>query len=226
MMHTPRTRAVTTVIVTLALAAGLGLAGCGAKKAEPEPLPVETKPQQKASPTSSQAGGGKVLEVIANTEFEPTEYKAVRSACENAGYQVVVANSSGKPSVSADGVTVPPDTTIADAKEADYAAVVLIGGPGVNEYYNNAKLQSIVRDAAAAGKVVGAICIAPVVLANAGVLNGKKGTVWPDEKERLAAAGCAVQGEQVVVDGKIVTAEGPDVAVEFADAVVKNIKGQ
>lgn len=64
-----------------------------------------------------------------------------------------------------------------------------------------------------------AICLAPVTLANAGLLEGKRATVYPSAKSFLKWKGATYTGNPVEVDGNIVTANGPEVAEEFAQAV-------
>lgn len=66
--------------------------------------------------------------------------------------------------------------------------------------------------------MLGTICLAPVCLANAGVLSGKKATVYPDEVAGLKSAGALYTGARVEVDGRIVTASGPESTGEFGEA--------
>ncbi|MBC7348303.1 MAG: DJ-1/PfpI family protein, partial [Clostridia bacterium] len=74
-------------------------------------------------------------------------------------------------------------------------------------------------EAAEQGKVLGAICLAPVTLANAGVLAGRKATVFSPEAKRLEAAGAKYTGAGVEIDGRIVTASGPENAKDFGEAI-------
>ena len=75
-----------------------------------------------------------------------------------------------------------------------------------------------------AGKLVGAICIAPRILSEAGILNGKKATVYSSEAGVLRANGAIYTGKDVEVDGKIVTASGPHAAEQFGNTLVKLLK--
>ena len=83
----------------------------------------------------------------------------------------------------------------------------------------------IIQEAVAKHKILAAICVAPVILARAGVLKGKKATVWSSLLDKswakeLKEAGCRVEEKRIVTDGKIVTADGPAVAKEFAEAII------
>jgi len=79
------------------------------------------------------------------------------------------------------------------------------------------------------GKVLAAICIAPGILAAAGVLNNKKVTVWSSAMDKsfiriLEKSGAKYLDKSVVSDGKIITASGPDAAQEFAQAIIDRLK--
>jgi protease I len=77
----------------------------------------------------------------------------------------------------------------------------------------------LVKEANRAGKVVSAICLAPVTLANAGLLEGKRATAYPSAESFLKWKGAIYTGNAVEVEGNIVTANGPEAAEEFAQAV-------
>jgi protease I len=71
---------------------------------------------------------------------------------------------------------------------------------------------------------VGAICIAPVILANAGLLKGKKATVFPDGKEIFQANQVIYTGNQVTIDGRLITGCGPEAAEKFGRELVTLLK--
>jgi protease I len=102
-----------------------------------------------------------------------------------------------------------------------YDAVVFIGGGGSAVYFNDPLALKIAKEAYAAGKVVAALCIAPTILANAGILQGKRVTCFRDEDASLRAAGAQYTGEGVTVDGNIITADGPKTAKDFGKAIAK-----
>jgi protease I len=74
--------------------------------------------------------------------------------------------------------------------------------------------------------IVGAICLAPKILANAGILEGKNATVFPDSESiaYLESKGATYTEEEVPRDGNIITASGPEASEAFADAVVAAAK--
>ena len=130
-----------------------------------------------------------VLLVIAPENFRDEEYAEPRAVFEAAGYTVVVASASLETATGMLGMEVQPDLLLADVQVGDYDAVVFIGGMGARAYWDDPQAHRIAQEAVAAGKVVGAICIAPVILARAGVLEGKQATVFKGNCGELEAGG-------------------------------------
>lgn len=164
--------------------------------------------------------GKKVLFIIASGDFRDEEYIHSREILEGRGATVVVASSSLNTSQGVLGLRVKPDILMDEVHVHSYDAIVFIGGIGAQEYWNNPKAHSIAKEAVEAGKVVGAICIAPVTLANAGILNGKRATVFRSQAHMLRVKGAEYTVASVELDGKIITADGPKSARKFGQAIV------
>ncbi len=122
-----------------------------------------------------------------------------------------------------EGARVVPDLVLSEAAAGDYVAVAFIGGSGSRELFSDADAIALARGADAAGLTVAAICMAPAVLAAAGVLEGVKATCDPAVEGELRKGGAIRLHEEVVVDGNIVTASGPPEAEAFGAALVDNI---
>ncbi|MCL5292066.1 MAG: DJ-1/PfpI family protein [Actinobacteria bacterium] len=167
----------------------------------------------------------KVLMIIAPKNFRDEEYLRPRKILENAGASVTVASATTAEVTGMLGLKVKPDLRLTDVKVDDYDAVVFIGGGGASAYYDDQTALSIAKKAAGS-KIVGAICIAPQILANAGVLQGKKATVFASQIESLKAKGANFTGAGVERDGNIITADGPGSAGEFGDAILNAITEQ
>ena len=116
-------------------------------------------------------------------------------------------------------VRVTPDVTLEQVDPVAYDAVLFVGGTGAREYFDNPLAHGIAVKAHEAGKVVGAICIAPATLANAGLLKGKKAACGASVSDILIRNGAHLARSRVVQDGQIVTAEGPMDAQAFGEAV-------
>lgn len=163
----------------------------------------------------------KIVMIIASQNFRDEELFEPKAIIESAGNDVTIASSSLAQSVGMLGGKVKPDILIKDINVSDYDAVVFVGGAGASEYWQDATAHKIVQDTINRGKILGAICIAPVTLARAGVLNGKKATVWQSEKGKISAAGSTYTGAPVEVDGNIITANGPTSARAFGNALLR-----
>ena len=121
-------------------------------------------------------------------------------------------------------VTAQVDATVDEVTAAGYDALTLVGGPGALEHLDTRQVHALFRDAAAAGKVIGAICISPVVLAHAGLLNGKRAACWPDGASEIEKNGGNCTGADLEIDGKIVTASGPLPASKYGRALLELLK--
>ena len=168
--------------------------------------------------------GKQVLMVIAAADFRDEEYFEPYNLLRRCGAAVTVASSIKGAAVSVFGKTVTTDRQIAECQAGDFDAVVFIGGPGAAAFFTNATAHGLARAAVDQGKVLAAICIAPVTLANAGVLKGKQATCFPSLQKQLAMQGARVVQSDVVQDGKILTASGPQAAREFAEALVRMLE--
>ena len=170
------------------------------------------------------AEGKKALMVIASQDFRDEELLTPKEILESKGVKVTIASSSLDTATGMLGAKVKPDILIADVNVNDFDAVIFVGGAGAREYFNNPVALKIARDAYKRGKLVGAICIAPRVLSEAGILKGKKATVYSSEAKALKAKGAIYTGRDVEVDGKVVTASGPQAAEQFGKTIVNLLK--
>ena len=166
----------------------------------------------------------KALFIIAPENFRDEEFKVPRWKLEDAGVQVTVASTKTGPCRGMLGMKVESDTTVDKVNVNDYDAVVVSGGTGSKEFlWNNQKVLDIVKEFNKQNKVIASICMSGVVLAKAGVLKGKRATVFPTgETQRLLEwNGAKYVKDHVVVDDNIITADGPDAADEFANKIVE-----
>jgi 4-methyl-5(b-hydroxyethyl)-thiazole monophosphate biosynthesis len=124
------------------------------------------------------------------------------------------------------GTRIQPDATLDDALAQDYDLVALPGGlPGADHLRDDARIQALLRKMAAAGKHTAAICAAPMALAAAGLLEGKRATAYPGVLDGLDLPTTNKRQDAVVVDGKVVTSRGPGTAMDFALTLVELLAG-
>ena len=168
----------------------------------------------------------RALMIIAPTDFRDEELLHTKEELERVGAKVTIASSKTDEARGMLGARVTPDITLGQVKVDDYDAVVFVGGSGSAVYFKDNRALSIASEAFSKGKTICAICIAPVILANAGVLKGKRATVWPDKCiQMIEGRGATYTGKPVEVDGNVITAPGPEAAREFGRAIAKALKG-
>ena len=171
----------------------------------------------------------KVLMVVPHQNFRDEECFVPKEFFEGKGYGVTVASTEKGEATGVQGGTVEATLSLDEADAAGYDAIVFVGGPGTPSVRSSDKALEICRAAVENGKVLAAICWAPTILAKAGVLEGKKSSVWlgndPEygmgTNQVLEKYGATHVNEGVVVDGKIITADGPAHAAEFAEEIAK-----
>lgn len=172
----------------------------------------------------------KALIIVAQAGFQPIEYSDTRAELEKAGINVTVASIKSGEATGNDGRIIKVDKAITSANQEDYDAVVLIGGPGAaRQLINNNDVFKLAQSFEKSKKIVAAICIAPVALANAGLLKGKNATVWNGDGEQdsiLTHKGANYTGDDVTVDGKTITANGPMAAKQFGKTIAKILGGK
>lgn len=170
----------------------------------------------------------KVLMIVASRDFRDEEYFVPCEIFKKEGIEVETASNTLGIAYGKLGGEVLVDILLEKVKAEDYQAIVLVGGPGAQNYFEDSTVHQIVRMAIQKNLVLGAICIAPVILAKAKVLGGKKATVWTSPLDKSAVryleeGGAQYVAEKVVSDGKIITACGPEAAKEFAETIVQRI---
>lgn len=173
------------------------------------------QPQKNMSETKK-----KILMVVAPIDFRDVEYFTPKQAFGAAGFEVKTASIQSGTARGADGGEAPIDLTVSQAAPADFDAVVFIGGPGMAQIVADESLQVLAKKFYDAGKLTTAICVAPSILARAGILSGKEATAWPDVKTDLEDGGAIYLDKSVVTSGRIITANGPATAKEFAEKII------
>jgi protease I len=163
----------------------------------------------------------KILMIIPPERFRDEELFVTKEVLTTTGHQVTTASIVSGIIKGSRGGSITADILITDVKITDYQAVVFVGGGGSKLYFHNADVQKIARQTYQNGQVVAAICLAPVILANAGILDGVKATVAGTESKTIVNQGAIYTGPGVMVDKKIVTANGPKSSQLFAAEINK-----
>jgi len=162
--------------------------------------------------------------VIAFKDFKDEEYFIPKEIFERNGFEVKTVSWQKGIALGIGGGEAEIDLTLEELK--DFDALVFAGGNGATRYFDDEKAHEVIINAFNQGKVIAAICIGPAILALAGILKGKKATVWHNDMNKslikqLQDKGAIFEDLPVVIDGNIITANGPAAAKEFADAVAR-----
>jgi len=165
-----------------------------------------------------------VLMVIAPDGFKDEEYYIPKKILEENKHKVYTV-SLKKQARSVAGKTQEVDMLLDEVDDINhYSAVVFIGGPGADCYFENKKAREIIKEMDINGKIIAAICIAPATLAFADLLKGKKATCFPSVKDVLIDKGAKYTGEAFERDANILTANGPEVAEEFGKQIADALR--
>ena len=168
----------------------------------------------------------KSLFVLAFKDFKDEEYFKPKELLEKAGFKIFNASNEKGIAQGVEGGEVNIDFVINNVKVSDFDVIIFIGGPGAGQNIDNKDFQRLAIEAIKENKILAAICIAPAILAKAGVLKNKKATVWSNSFDKsaisiLQESGAEYVNKPVVMDGKIITANGPQAAVEFANKIIE-----
>jgi len=162
------------------------------------------------------------LLIVAQQGFQDLEYEGTRKGLTDAGFAVVIGSKAKGLCTGKFGEKISAIVALQDVVVEDYDRIAFIGGPGAAAFASDPEALKIANDTVRAGLPLGAICIAPTILAKARVLDGKRATIWDDgegtQVRLLEQMGATYTGDTVTVDGLIVTGNGPEAAEEFGRA--------
>lgn len=159
--------------------------------------------------------------------FEEIEAITIIDLLRRAEIEVTVAGlDDGSAVTGSHGITVTPDTDLDAALKMDFAMVVLPGGlPGATHLEEDSRILGVLRKMAASERFTAAICAAPKVLDAAGLLEDRAATCFPGVLESSGTAGLTLTGNPVEQDGTVITSRGPGTAMDFALALIENLRG-
>jgi DJ-1 family protein len=157
--------------------------------------------------------------------FEEIEALTVVDILRRAEIEIVIAGLKPGSVTGSHSITITPDSTIDAVNAADFDMIILPGGqPGSDNLNADPRIHELLTQFAAADKLIGAICAAPIVLAAAGLLSGKNATCYPSYSDRLQ--GGIYVDSPVVSDGTIITSRGPGTAADFGIEIAARLAGR
>lgn len=156
--------------------------------------------------------------------FEEIETLAPVDLLRRAGARVVLASVTGETLVPGRcQVTVQADAALGEVADQPFDLLLLPGGPGVKAVRAQGRAAELARRFVEGGRLVAAICAAPTVLADAGLLADRRYTAHFSVHDELPGA---LAGERVVEDGPVITSRGAGTALEFGLALVRRLCGE
>ncbi|MGH8657020.1 MAG: DJ-1 family glyoxalase III [Gammaproteobacteria bacterium] len=158
---------------------------------------------------------------------EELEAVTIIDLLRRAGVEVTAASLDGGTVRASRGVCLVPDTSLEQALQGEFDMVVLPGGlTGAENLNADPRIHPFLVSMAEKGRYITAICAAPTVLGNAGLLAGKIATAYPGSLEALHLSGVTLSADPVVVDGTVVTSRGPGTAMDFALVLIEVLVGK
>jgi protease I len=165
----------------------------------------------------------KILIAVAPEKFRDEELAEPVAALQKAGIEYDIASTRRGPCTGMLGAKTTATLSFDDIDPKRYDGLVIVGGAGSQTHlWDDELLIPIVNIFHQHGKVIAAICLAPVVLARAGILKGKKATYYenPASFREMRIGGAVVVNTPVVREGRVITANGPAASKAFADEIV------
>lgn len=168
----------------------------------------------------------KVLIAISPEKFRDEELAEPVAALTKAGIAFDIASTRRGTCTGMLNAKATATLSFEEVEPKTYDALIIVGGNGTPAHlWDDEILTALVRHFEEKGKVIAAICLAPVVLARAGILKGKKATYSenPTAFREMKAGGAVLVNQPVVIDTRIVTGNGPSASKAFAEAVIKTM---
>jgi protein deglycase len=153
--------------------------------------------------------------------FEEIEAITAIDLLRRSGAEVLTASlAEGIHVIGRTGITIHADAALAEVLNRDFDCVFVPGGPGVKHLRADPRVPDLLRRQHAAGRWIAAICAAPTVLQDAGLLAGRRYTAHFSVSGELPAI---LANERVVADGRLLTSRGAGTALDFALLLVEKL---
>jgi protease I len=168
----------------------------------------------------------KILIAVAPEKFRDEELAEPVAALQKAGISFEIASTRRGTCTGMLGAKANATLSFEEIDPKGYDGLIIVGGSGSQAHlWDDDLLQLLAKYFVEKRKVVGAICLAPVILARAGLLKGKKATYFesPVSFREMKAGGAMLVPQPVVIDNRIVTANGPSASKAFAESFVKTL---
>ncbi len=168
-----------------------------------------------------------VVMAVSPNDFTDREYFETRDILQESGARITVASIAKGLATSHDGKQIRIDTSINELMPSQFEAIVLIGGMGaIKELLGSESLRNLLIAAYHQKKIVAAICVAPIILATAGILLNKEATCYSADPiiNEMKRNGAIYKDSEVLEADRVITANGPDASDAFARKIIETLK--
>ena len=169
----------------------------------------------------------KILMVIAHDNFRDEEFLIPKEIFEKNNYIVDVVSDKKGISIGKFGCQVHVKKSFEDINVDEYCCISISGGNGSKDYlWNNEPLKNIIIDFNNKNKIIAAICISPIIFAKSNLLKNKRVTFYKKDNEAykiMKQSFCIIENKNVVVDGNIITSDGPESSFDYGNKIVETL---
>jgi PfpI family intracellular protease len=162
--------------------------------------------------------------VIAQKDFHDDEFSITYDSLKKHNVNIKVASTDTTPATGMFGTLVNPDLTLDDLNADEFDALIVIGGKGCEQLWDNEILHGIVRDFDSRQKLIAAICTAPMVLGRAGILTDKIVTAYPAVRDEIGKCCKSCTDADVEISDNVVTCSEPKASASFAATIITILK--
>lgn len=164
-----------------------------------------------------------ILFFLPASQFNEIEFTVTKKILKDSGIASFIASDALNLCIGDSGLKVKADVNLYNVHENNFCGFVLIGGKGTKLYWESLLLHKIANNFVNKGKIVAAICNAPIILAKAGVLTNHTATCNFENKMELISAGIDYKDTDVVISKNIITGSKPAAAYEFGSNILYQI---
>ncbi len=165
----------------------------------------------------------RALIILPQNEFRDEEFEWTYKKLIENGIEVTVASHFKGACFGVKGSSVEASHSIANVNVFPFDALIFIGGPGSEEFFDDTETSRLIDEAIGLNRWIGAICLAPKILALNGVLKDLEFTATPAAVKEIINMGGVYKDDQVVVDKNVITSKGPQTAKKFGEVISEKI---